>query len=305
MSNPARNDSKLVLCLLLCVYEILSSSDSLKVHLKGASILIKLIGVREQSSRLTRFFHILDISNAMICSSAPIWGDCSDLDLAGPSPWPVYDTEHVAITSFQKLMTIMAKMACLSEASLSHQGESQSRDAHTLHADLLAWWQSCPPQIRSQTNDWRDLSRRQPLGVDETLQQELFTRIRACRFGCELYLQHILNPLCKEPWKGASAVEEIMKIVDATPPGHGLELGLDWSMFVAGLSISCDYETEGFIRKYFCQEGRQSPYPASPLTLLETLWEKQHRDGHKHDWRQVKAEARINWWVLRLMARAC
>ena len=115
-------------------------------------MLIKLIGGCEQSSRLTRFFHILDISNAMICSSAPILGDYSDVDLAGPS-WPVYDTEHVAITSFQKLMTIMAKMACLSEASRSHQGKYQSRDAHTLYADLQAWWQSCPPHIRSQKND--------------------------------------------------------------------------------------------------------------------------------------------------------
>ncbi|PVH70375.1 hypothetical protein DL98DRAFT_437191, partial [Cadophora sp. DSE1049] len=304
LSNPARNTSELVLCLLLCIYEILSSGGSLHLHLAGASALIRSLGMSKLSSHLRRFFHLLDISNAVISSRAPAWDNYGDLDLAGPYPWPVYDTKHVAITSFQKLMAIMAKMACLSEASRNIQVQHHSQEIYKLYHDLRVWWMSCPPQIRSQENNWRCQERKQKLGLGETLHQELFSRIRACFYGCKLYLHHILHPLGAdsldrnlEKAEGATAVQEILEIVGTTPLGYGLELGLDWSVFMLGVSVVNDFKTEEFVRKWLCQPERKSPYPASSLTLLEALWKQQHQDGRKHDWRQVKAEAGINWWV--------
>ena len=167
------------------------------MHLAGASALIRSLDKRKQNNHLRRFFYRLDISNATISSRAPKWEDYDDINLAGPSPWPAYDTEHVAITSFQKLMTIMAKMTCFSWRNVQMQHHNQ--EIYELYSDLRTWWTSCPPQIRSQENDWRYQERNRKLEEKETLQQELFSSIRACFYGCKLYLQHILYSLDVDP----------------------------------------------------------------------------------------------------------
>ncbi|PVH67875.1 hypothetical protein DL98DRAFT_600019 [Cadophora sp. DSE1049] len=79
--------------------------------------------------------------------------------------------------------------------------------------------------------------------------------------------------------EGATAVREILKIVGTTPLGYGLEVGLDWSVFMLGVSVVNDVEKEESVRQWLCHAKRESPYAASSLTLLEALWKQQHQDG--------------------------
>ncbi|KAG4429895.1 hypothetical protein IFR05_014626 [Cadophora sp. M221] len=51
-----------------------------------------------------------------------------------------------------------------------------------------------------------------------------------------------------------------MEIVNKTSQGHGLELGLEWSVFMLGVSVLNDNDKEDIIRRWFCQAERKSPY---------------------------------------------
>lgn len=169
--------------------------------------------------------------------------------------WPYYDADNIMVSHFHMLMTFMARLSRLSNETMSDLGNSNpgmlARKGAEIHKDLTSWWSSCPPQLRDQGTDWRREIRPQKLSVSETLEQEAFSSTKSCMLGCIIYLSHIMDPLGREPQKQevSNAIYEILEIAKETPEGYGLEMGLYFGLFMAGVAIFNDEQSEDLIRK--------------------------------------------------------
>ncbi|KAH7402973.1 fungal-specific transcription factor domain-containing protein [Cadophora sp. MPI-SDFR-AT-0126] len=312
LSDPiiACSDSTLGACLLLCVYEISHSHNCLWLkHLQGARDLILFRGGPRTSDYLTRFFSILDVSGSLSSGGGPLlqgnyWLDNDPVtDSAGYRPpgglgkWPYYDSDGVMVNHFHELMVFMAKLSRLSSDSmydLEIQHPEQIKEQGAIINDALrTWWENCPPALRDQSNNWRRQPRQHKLTVPETLEEEAFSSIKSCMYGCVIYLNHILDPLGREPQKAeiTKAIRGILDIARETPRGYGLEMGLYWGLFMAGIAIFNDTETEHLLRRELQADTSGSIYHADrALELLEVLWGRQHQYGAKYDWRQVQVQ---------------
>lgn len=69
--------------------------------------------------------------------------------------------------------------------------------------------------------------------------------------GCVIYLNHILDPEGRQPQKPEviEAVRDILDIATEMPRGYGLEMGLYWGLFMAGIAIYNDEVAEELIRQ--------------------------------------------------------
>jgi hypothetical protein len=168
--------------------------------------------------------------------------------------WPYYDSGNVMVNHFHQLMVYMTKLSRLSSESMSELGlyrpDVIAKKAYDIHDELLAWWQSCPPSLRDQSNDWRRQTRPRKLTVEETLEEEAFSSTKSCMQGCIIYLDHILDPLCRGPQKPEviEAINDILEIAKEIPEGYGLEMGIYWGLFMAGVAIFNDSISEDLIR---------------------------------------------------------
>ncbi|KAL2074472.1 hypothetical protein VTL71DRAFT_8250 [Oculimacula yallundae] len=316
LSDPtiARADSTLGACLLLCVYEICQSESSLWLeHLQGARDLILFRGGPNTNDYLTRFFSLLDISGSLSSGGGPLlqgnyWVDDGPNQNSNQTParrWPYYDDGNVMTDKFHELMTFMARLSRLSAFSMSDLGAQQPHEiisqADEINRSLLAWWQQCPPALRDQSNDWRTQSRPRKLTVPETLEEEAWSSTKSCKDGCIIYMNHILDPLGKEPPKPevAEAVNDILEIAKEMPRGYGLEMGLYWGLFMAGVAIYNDPIAEDLIRTKLKADTNSNIYHADrALELLEVLWKRQHQYSMKFDWRQVQKQMGIHIFIL-------
>jgi hypothetical protein len=134
--------------------------------------------------------------------------------------------------------------------------------AAIIRADLDRWWQSCPSALRDQSTDWRRQIRQRKLTVPETLQEEGMSSIRSCVLGCIIYLNHILDPNFREPRKleVTEAIAAILDIAKETPEGYGLEMGLYFGLFMAGIAVFNEIETEDILRRKLKADSRVSIY---------------------------------------------
>lgn len=167
-------------------------------------------------------------------------------------------------------MTFMAKLSRLSALSMSDLGIQQPSDikiqADVIHDELLLWWQQCPPALRDQSNDWRTQSRPRKLTIPETLEEEAFSSTKSCKDGCIIYLNHILDPLGEHPQEQEviEAVTDILEIAKEMPRGYGLEMGLYWGLFMAGIAIFNDLVAEELIRTKLKAETNSNIYVRIP-----------------------------------------
>lgn len=161
----------------------------------------------------------------------------------------------------------MARMSRLSAESLSEDFTPYQiqTSANQIYNDLQRWWQSCPPALRDQPTDWRRQIRPTKLTVPETLQEEGMSSIRSCMYGCVIYINHIMNPVYKEPQSPqvTEAIREILGIAKETPEGYGLEMGLYFGLFMAGIAVFNDSETEDLLRRKMKADTRVSIYVRS------------------------------------------
>ncbi|TVY68926.1 Transcriptional regulatory protein pro1 [Lachnellula suecica] len=318
LSDPAtaRSDSTLGACLLLCVYEISHSHNSRwHEHLQGARDLILYRGGPQKDNYLTRFFSLLDVSGSLSSGTGTLlqgnyW--LEDVDFNGAnSPgtpsiprkinkWPYYDNENVMIYQFHQLMVYMAKLSALSAEAMSELGQKNPETivekVASIREDLTTWWSHCPPRLRDQSNDWRRLPRPRKLTVSETLEEEAFSSTKSVLAGCYIYLNHILDPVGREPQNPEviQAISEILEIAKETPEGYGLEMGLYWGLFMAGVAVFNDPVAEDLIRRKLKSDISVSIYHADRvLDLLEVLWKRQHQYNTKYDWRQVQIQMGI------------
>ncbi|KAG9234145.1 fungal-specific transcription factor domain-containing protein [Amylocarpus encephaloides] len=307
----ARLDSTLGACLLLCVYEISYSAgtSSWLGHLQGARDLILYRGGPRTSDYLTRFFSLLDVSGSLSSGGGTlIQGNYWLEDELGIDPetnskrlgWPYYDDNGVMVDHFHQLMVYMANLSQLSSQSMSdlarENPESITQKALEIHTNIRSWWSQCPPELRDQSNDWRTRERDRKLTVPETLEEEAFSSTKSCMLGCIIYLRHILDPLGSQPQSDevTQAVNEILEIAKETPEGYGLEMGLYWGLFMAGVAIFNDVLAEDLIRRKLKADTSVSIYHADrALELLEVLWKRQHQYAAKYDWRQVQSQMGI------------
>lgn len=169
--------------------------------------------------------------------------------------WPYYDDGAVMVDSFHELMVYMANLSNLSADSMTEFGRQNPgpiyEKAMSIGQELDEWWRSQPPELRDQDNDWRCRPRVTPLAERESLEQESFSSIRSCKYACIIYLHHIINPTGVQP-RGSEvfiAVEGILDIARKTPEGYGLEMGLLWGIFMAGVAIFNDTQAEALIRR--------------------------------------------------------
>jgi hypothetical protein len=159
------------------------------------------------------------------------------------------------VSHFHMLMVFMAQLARLCSESMSHLGgsvpDSIVHKGLEIHDELTSWWSSCPAPLRDQTTDWRRTLRPRKLTVPETLEQEGFSSTKSCMLGCIIYLEHILDPLGREPQKQnvKDAIYGILEIAKETPEGYGLEMGLYFGLFMAGVAVFNDEHTEDRIRR--------------------------------------------------------
>jgi hypothetical protein len=161
-------------------------------------------------------------------------------------------------------MTFMARMSRLSTAALE-EGADQTTvkvTAAEIRADLSRWWLSCPNELREQSNDWRRQVREEKLTVSQTLQEEGMSSIRCCMFGCVIYLNHILNPVYRQPRTAevTESIAEILEIARETPEGYGLEMGLYFGLFMAGIAVFNEAEEEELLRRTLKADTRVSIY---------------------------------------------
>lgn len=316
LSDPAiaRSDSTLGACLLLCVYEI-SHSDNCRwhEHLQGARDLILYRGGPKKDNYLTRFFSLLDVSGSLSSGVGKLlegnyWLEDEVGDEEGSSvkvnKWPYYDNDNVMIHQFHHLMVYMAKLSALSAEAMSDAGKQNpdmiTEKAATIHDDLKTWWSHCPPRLRDQTNDWRRLPRPRKLTVSETLEEEAFSSTKSVLAGCYIYLNHILDPVGRDPQKQEviDSISEILEIAKETPEGYGLEMGLYWGLFMAGVAVFNDFVAEDLIRRKLKSDVSISIYHADRvLDLLEVLWKRQHQYNAKYDWRQVQIQMGIQIFI--------
>jgi hypothetical protein len=217
-------------------------------------------GGPKATSYLTQFFSFLDVSGSLFSGAGPLlesnyWlrdgANQDSFEYSKLRPWPCYDTDNVVANLSHKLRIYMAKLSRLSSESM---GEAEpgviAETTHKIHDDLLAWWQSCPPSIRDQSNHWRRETPRK-LTVPETLKEEAFSSIRSRVHGCIIYLNHILDPLGCGPQKleDIEAIKEILEIAEYTPEEHGLQMGIYWGLFMAGIATFKNPVDEDLIRR--------------------------------------------------------
>jgi hypothetical protein len=161
-------------------------------------------------------------------------------------------------------MTFMARMSHLSAAALEEDADqTQIRiTASQIRADLNRWWLSCPIELREQSNYWRREVRDEKLTVSQTLQEEGVSSIRSCMFGCIVYLHHIVNPLFREARNPevTDAIREILETSRETPEGYGLEMGLYFGLFMAGIAVFNETDKEDLIRRKLKADTRISIY---------------------------------------------
>jgi hypothetical protein len=161
-------------------------------------------------------------------------------------------------------MVFMARMSRLSSDSLSEEADQiqVKLDTRQLEIELGRWWQNCPPKLRDQTNDWRRQVRPIKLTVSETLEEEGISSIKSCMYGCVIYLNHILDPLAREPQKieVTEAISNILDIANETPEGYGLEMGLYFGLFMAGIAVFNDLQIEDLLRRKLKADTRVSIY---------------------------------------------
>jgi hypothetical protein len=161
-------------------------------------------------------------------------------------------------------MTFMARMSHLSAAALAEDADPVrvKATAAEIRADLSRWWLSCPDELRGQSNDWRRQVREEKLTVSQTLQEEGMSSIRSCMFGCVIYLNHILNPVYREPRcpEVTEAISEILEIARETPEGYGLEMGLYFGLFMAGIAVFKETDEEDLLRRKLKADQRVSIY---------------------------------------------
>jgi hypothetical protein len=175
------------------------------------------------------------------------------------------------VSHFHMLMTFMARLARLSSESMSDFGvnnpEAIAQKGAEIHEDLTLWWSRCPPQLRDQGTDWRREVRPRKLTVPETLEQEAFSSTKSCMLGCLIYLGHILDPLGLQVQKQeiSDAVYEILEIAKETPEGYGLEMGLYFGLFMAGIAVFNDEPSENLIRQKLRADQSISIYVSSTV----------------------------------------
>jgi hypothetical protein len=128
----------------------------------------------------------------------------------------------------------MARMSHLSTMALAEGSDPLKINitASEIRADLHRWW--CSDGLREQSNDRR-------------------RRVRSCMLGCVIYLNHILNPLFREPrsTEVTEAISEILEIARMTPEGQGLEMGLYFGLFMAGIAVLNEPGEEELLRRKF------------------------------------------------------
>ena len=163
-------------------------------------------------------------------------------------------------------MTYMARLSTLSAATMSDV-DSEGLDeikkkVWDFHSDLMSWWDTCPPPLRDQTTDWRRLPRPEKLTVKETLEAESSSSAKSCFLGCIIYLHHILDPLrgVDQNEEVIEAITWILKTAKETPGGFGLEMGLHWGLFMAGIAIFNDVVAEDLIRHKLTPDNSISIY---------------------------------------------
>lgn len=145
--------------------------------------------------------------------------------------------------------------------------------AAIIHDELRMWWGNCPPALRDQSINWRRQPRQRKLTVPETLQEEAFSSTKSCMYGCIIYLNHILDPLGREPQKAevTEAIRGILDIAREIPRGYGLEMGLYWSLFMVGIAIFNDIETEHLLRRELQAGTGVSIYVSTLRDELDSL----------------------------------
>jgi hypothetical protein len=224
---------------------------------------------------LTRFFSLLDVSGSLASGGGTLlqgnyWIE-DTLEADGKKNekllrWPYYDHDNTMVEKFHELMIYMAKLSQLSSEAMSDLGLQNPDLIHTkatqIHAELWAWWRSCPPLLRDQQNDWRRQARPRKLTVPETLEAEAFSSTKSCLQGCIIYLYHILDPLGGQPQNTEviEAISDILEIAKETPEGYGLEMGLYWGLFMAGVAVFNDEIAEGLIRRKLKSDTSVSIY---------------------------------------------
>ena len=171
-------------------------------------------------------------------------------------------------------MVYMARMSRLSADSLDTMKDQHLVKAETIRTthELRAWWASCPPSIRDQSNDWRRQLRPRKLTVSETLEEEGISSIRSCVHGCVIYLYHILDPVARDPqpYEIQEAINGILDIAKETPEGYGLEMGLYFGLFMAGIAVYNNFEVEDTLRRRLKADTSVSIYVRS-LSLSLSL----------------------------------
>jgi len=150
-------------------------------------------------------------------------------------------------------MTFIAQLSRLSSESMAKIGKfgTIKSQAEQIGNELAEWWQSCPPVLRDQRNDWRRQARPRILTILETLKEEAFSSIKSCMYGCVIYLNHILDPLGRQPQKSevTKAIKEILENAQEMPEGYGLEMGHYLGLFMVGISVFNDDEKEALLRR--------------------------------------------------------
>jgi hypothetical protein len=221
--------------------------------------LILFRGGPRTTDYLTRFFSFLDVSGSLSSGAGPLlegnyWiSDGVNRDSSKLLRWPYYDSENVMVNYFHSLMGYMAKLSRLLSESVGelgpHRPDMITVKAHEIHNELLMWWQSCPPLLRDQNNDWRRQTRLRKLTVEETLEEEAFSSTKSYMQGYIIYLNYILDPVCRGLQKPGviEAINNILEIAKEIPGGYSLEMGIYWGL--AGIAIFNDYVAEDLIRR--------------------------------------------------------
>lgn len=235
-------------------------------------------GGPKKDNYLTRFFSLLDVSGSLVSGGGTLlqgnyWlEDEAEFDVDSPqapqkiNKWPYYDNANVMIHHFHQLMVYMAKLSALSAEAMSDQGQEDPsiivEKAAIIHDDLRKWWSHNPPALRDQSNNWRQLPRPRKLTVAETLEEEAYSSTKSVFAGCIIYLNHILDPCGKDTQKEEviEAISEILEIAKETPEGYGLEMGLYWGLFMAGVAVFNDPFAEDLIRRKLKSDTSVSIY---------------------------------------------
>jgi hypothetical protein len=161
-------------------------------------------------------------------------------------------------------MVFMAKMSRLSSDSINEEADQLQVKYDTLQLKnkLAIWWNNCPPKLRDQENNWRRQVRPRKLSVPETLEEEGISSLKSCMYGCVIYLNHILDPVNRESQQPevSEAIYETTDIARETPEGYGLEMGHYFGLFMAGIAVFNDIETEDLVRRKLKADTRVSIY---------------------------------------------